>query len=105
MARSGNKTLVRWRPSVYNEYMGKTAVITARLDSDTLDALDGLAAVQDRTRAALIERAVKRFVREETEFRDFLSEGERAIDRGEFLTHDQMVTEIDRWKRARKSAS
>jgi predicted transcriptional regulator len=85
--------------------MSKTAVITARLDSETLDALDSLATAQDRTRAALIERAVKRFVREETEFREFLNEGERAIDRGEFLTHDQMVAAIDRWKRTRKSAS
>jgi len=84
--------------------MSKTAVITARLDTDTLDALDGLAAVQDRTRASLIERAVKRFVREETEFREFLGEGERAIDRGEFITQDQMVAEIDRWKRTRTSA-
>jgi len=91
--------------TVYIEYMSKTAVITARLDSETLDALDSLAAVQDRTRAALIERAVKRFVREETEFREFLSEGERAIDRGEFLTHDEMVAAVDRWKRTRKSAS
>ena len=93
------------RGSVYIEYVNKTAVITARLDTDTLDALDHLAAVQDRTRAALIERAVKRFVQEETEFRDFLVEGEQAIDRGEFLTHDQMVAEIERWKRSRKSAS
>ena len=85
--------------------MNKTAVITARLDTDTLDALDSLAAIQDRTRAALIERAVKRFVQEETEFRNFLTEGEQSIDRGEFLTHDQMVAEIDRWKRSRKSIS
>jgi len=97
--------LAQAKPHVYIAYVTKTAVITARLDTDTLDALDHLATVQDRTRAALIERAVKRFVQEETEFRDFLNEGERAIDRGEFFTHDQMVAEIDRWKRSRKNAS
>ncbi len=85
--------------------MNKPAVITARLDAETLGALDALAAVQDRTRAALIERAVKRFVREETEFRAFLQEGKDAIDRGEFLTHDQLVLEIGRWKQSRKSAA
>ena len=84
--------------------MSKTAVVTTRLDSDTLNALDMLATVQDRTRAALIERAVKRFVEEETAFRSFLNDGKAAIDRGEFIAHDDLVTDIERWKQSRKSA-
>ncbi len=39
-----------------------------------------------------------------SEFRRFLRVGERAIDRGESMTHDQLVIEIGRWKRSRKSA-
>ena len=70
--------------------MSKTAVITARIDEDTLQALDALAADQERTRAWLVGKAIKRYVEEETTFRAFIKEGEDAIDRGEFYTQEQM---------------
>jgi predicted transcriptional regulator len=85
--------------------MSQTTVVTARLDADTVQALDRLAQVQDRTRASLIERAVKRFVGEEHAFEAFLQEGADAIERGEFLTHETFVAEIARWKQSRKSAA
>jgi predicted transcriptional regulator len=85
--------------------MSQTTVVTARLDAETLRALDHLAGVQDRTRAALIERAIKRFVGEERAFEAFLQEGKDAIERGEFLTHEAFVAEIARWKQSRKSAA
>jgi predicted transcriptional regulator len=70
--------------------MSKTAVITARIDEDTLQALDALAADQERTRAWLVGKAIKRYVEEETTFRAFIKEGEDAIDRGEYYTQEQM---------------
>jgi len=70
--------------------MSKTAVITARVDEATLQSLDALAESQERTRAWLVAKAIKRYVEEETTFRAFIKEGEDAIDRGEYYTQEQM---------------
>ena len=70
--------------------MSKTAVITARVDEATLQSLDALAESQERTRAWLVAKAIKRYVEEETAFRAFIKEGEDAIDRGEYYTQEQM---------------
>ncbi|MEP7005914.1 MAG: ribbon-helix-helix protein, CopG family [Sphingomonas bacterium] len=70
--------------------MSKTAVITARVDEATLQSLDALAESQERTRAWLVAKAIKRYVEEETAFRAFIQEGEDAIDRGEYYTQEQM---------------
>ena len=84
--------------------MTKSAVITARIDQDTLASLDELAAMQERTRAWLVGKAIERFVREEHEQFAFLKEGEDAIDRGDYLTHDEMVAEVRQWKLSRQRA-
>ena len=70
--------------------MTKSAVITARLDEATLQSLDALAESQERTRAWLVAKAVKRYVKEETEFRAFVKTGEESIDRGDYFTQEQM---------------
>jgi predicted transcriptional regulator len=88
-----------------SDYMSKTAIVTARLDPETLESLDALATARERTRAWLVEKAVKRFVEEENEFDAFLKEGEDAIDRGDYLTHDEMMAEIRAWQRDRKTAA
>jgi predicted transcriptional regulator len=75
--------------------MSKTAVVTARIDPETLAGLDKLADHQDRSRAWLVAKAVERYVREESEFFAFIQEGEDAIARGDCVTHEQLVAEID----------
>ena len=85
--------------------MSKTTVITARIDPDTLASLDELAESQERTRAWVVAKAIKRYVKEETEFRAFIKEGEDAIERGEYLTHEEMIADIARWKRERRRAA
>ena len=85
--------------------MSKTAVITARLEEETLKALDALAESQERTRAWLVAKAVERYVREEVEFLAFIKEGEDAIDRGDYLTHEEMIADIKSWKLGRKRAA
>lgn len=72
----------------------KTSVITARLDPETLAGLDKLAEYHERSRAWLVAKAVKQYVKNETEFFAFLQEGEDAIERGEFLTHEELMAEI-----------
>ena len=68
----------------------KTSVVTARLDQETLDGLDKLAEYHERSRAWLVAKAIKQYVKEESEFFAFLKEGEDAIDRGDYLTQEEM---------------
>jgi predicted transcriptional regulator len=84
--------------------MSKTAVITARLDPDTFAGLDRLAAYYDRSRAWLVAKAVERYVQEEGQFFAFIQEGEDAIAAGDFVTHDQLVAEIDAMLADKKAA-
>ena len=67
-----------------------TTVVTARLDEETLAKLDQLAARQERTRAWIVAKAVKTYLDEEAAFRAFVQDGEDAIDRGDFLTQQEM---------------
>jgi len=84
--------------------MSKNHVITARIDDALLTDLDRLAAEQDRSRSWLVAAAVERYVREEIAFIDFLDEGEEAIERGDFVTHEALVAEIQAMK-AQKAAA
>jgi predicted transcriptional regulator len=70
--------------------MSKTAVITARIDNDTLARLEKLADAQERSRAWLVNKAVSKFVEEETAFLAFVQEGEDAINQGDFYSQDEM---------------
>ena len=72
----------------------QTSVVTARLDAETLAGLEKLAAYHDRSRAWLIAKAVKRYVKEEAEFFAFLQEGEDDFARGDYITHDELVARL-----------
>jgi len=84
--------------------MSKTSVITARLDEETLASLDRLSAAQERSRAWLIAKAVQCYVRGEIAFLDFVQQGTDEIERGDFLTHEELVAEIEA-ATARKNAA
>lgn len=70
--------------------MSKTSVITARVTQDIAASLDALAARVERSRAWLIAQAIEEYVKDYTEFLDFIKEGEDAIDRGDFYTQEEM---------------
>ena len=70
--------------------MKRTSVITTRVDEDTLLGLDRIGAYHERSRAWLIAKAVERYVKQESEFFAFLQEGEDAIDRGNYLTQEEL---------------
>ena len=80
--------------------MAKSTVVTTRLDPDTTQALDALAERLDRSRAWIVSKAVGAYVRQRTEFLDFIQEGEDAIDRGEFYTQEQMEEWVQSLRRA-----
>jgi predicted transcriptional regulator len=70
--------------------MSKTIVITGRLAEETSTKLDRLAARMERSRSWIVARAVEEFVLSETELMDSLDEAEREIERGEYLTQEEM---------------
>lgn len=82
----------------------KTSVVTARVDPGTLDDLDRLCAYQERSRSWLVAKAVKEYIKRESEFFAFLKEGEDAIERGEYVTHQELVAEIQAMRRQKNAA-
>jgi predicted transcriptional regulator len=74
--------------------MSKTAVVTARIDPETLSGLDKLAGYHERSRAWLVAKAVEQYVRDESAFIAFIKEGEDAIARGDYITHDELISRI-----------
>lgn len=76
-------------------------VITTRVDDKILAGLDQLSAAFDRPRSWLIAKAVKDFVAEETAFEAAMQEAEDSIDRGDFVTHDELIAEIEAMKQTK----
>ncbi len=71
--------------------MSKTSVITARVDDATLDLIDKVAKAQGRSRAWFVAQAVRAEAERLTEEIAFAQVGIDAIERGEYLTHEEMV--------------
>jgi predicted transcriptional regulator len=84
--------------------MTKPVVVTARIDGQLSADLDRLAAMRERSRAWLVEKAIAQFVREELEFRASLDEAEAEIERGDYLEHDEFMAEL-RAKFGRRQAA
>jgi predicted transcriptional regulator len=84
--------------------MTKRNVITARVDDDILAGLNQLSDYTDRSRAWLVAEAVRRYVEEEGAFFAFVREGEEAIDRGDFITHDQLTARLARFQKGKRAA-
>jgi predicted transcriptional regulator len=82
----------------------KTSIVTARLDNETLAGLDRLAEYHERSRAWLVAKAIKQYVKEESEFFAFLKGGEDAIERGDYLTHEELMAEIKGMRQQRDAA-
>ena len=74
--------------------MSKTAVITARVDAETLALVDKVAGAQGRSRSWFIAEAVRRVVESEADFLDFVQVGIDAIERGDVVPHEQVVANI-----------
>jgi predicted transcriptional regulator len=70
--------------------MSKSTVITSRIDPTLSAKLDELAGKLDRSRAWIAAKAIERYVTDQLEFLAFVQVGEDQIDRGEFLTQEEM---------------
>ncbi|WP_157220018.1 CopG family ribbon-helix-helix protein [Flavisphingomonas formosensis] len=74
--------------------MSKTAVITARLDVDTLALVDRIAGAHGRSRAWFAARAIRHAAEQEAELLEFLQKGIDAAESGDLIDHDAVFREI-----------
>lgn len=75
--------------------MSKSAVITARVNEETLQLVDRIASAQGRTRAWFVARAVQQFAEAESEYLAFVQEGIDALDNGDTVPHEEVMAELD----------
>ncbi len=74
--------------------MAKTAVITTRLDPETFDLVDRLAAAQGRSRADFAAEAIRRIAESEADFMAFMQVGIDATDRGELVSNEEVMARL-----------
>ena len=84
--------------------MSKNAVVTARIDEETLAIVDRLAVAQGRSRAWVVARAIEKEARVEAEFLDFVQEGIDDLDAGRKISHDELVARIAARRNSRQAA-
>ena len=80
--------------------MGKSAVITARIDEETLKLVDRVSRAHGRSRASFAAQAIRQIAEKEAELLAFVQEGIDAADRGELIPQE----EIERWFEQRAAA-
>jgi predicted transcriptional regulator len=83
--------------------MSKSAVVTARLDSETLALVDQVAKSRGRSRSWFVAKAVRQVAESEAEFLAFVSEGDEAIARGDVVSHSDVMAELDQMIEAHKA--
>jgi len=81
--------------------MSKTAVITARLDAETLALVDRIAASQGRSRSWFAAEAIRRAAETESDFMVFVQAGIDSADRGELTPQDQVFSQLRARRRQR----
>jgi predicted transcriptional regulator len=70
--------------------MSGTTVVTARIDRELSGQLDRLAERLDRSRAWVIQQAIRRYVDAELDLLDFIQVGIDAADRGDLVSQEDM---------------
>ncbi len=75
--------------------MSKTAVITARLDQETMDLVDRVSKARGRSRAWFAAQAIAQAARQEADFLAFVQEGIDDVETGNVVEHDAVMAELD----------
>ncbi len=68
--------------------------VSTRFDKDTIERLDELATGSGTTRSALIKEAVAGFLDYEIWFRAEVQKGLDELDRGEWVSHEEVLEDI-----------
>jgi predicted transcriptional regulator len=75
--------------------MGASMRITAELDTDTKAIVDSLAASKGITGAEFAAEAIRRVAESEADYRAFIQVGIDAADRGDVVSHEVVMAELD----------
>jgi predicted transcriptional regulator len=75
--------------------MSNTAVVTTRIDPDTLDLIDRITAARGQSRSKFVALAVREAALREAEFLDFVQQGIDELDRGEGIANAVVMAELD----------
>ncbi len=75
--------------------MTKHSVISARIDTETLDLVDKIVAEQGRSRAWFVAQAVRHAAEQEMRFAAFIQEGREDIAAGRTVDHVDVVKMMD----------
>lgn len=78
--------------------------VTVPLSLDMVAALDRLADRTERSQAAIMAEAIAGYVADQNAFHDSLDEADAEFERGEYITHEELVAQI-RARRQRKAAA
>ena len=78
------------------ECASKLAGMEVHLTPEQQNQLAELAAQRGRDADALAQEAISRYLAEEARFIDAVKLGEAALERGEYLTHEQVGKRLDR---------
>ena len=99
VATNANKlsTAIAIASDVYKVYKRSlaTAVITARLDAETLALVDKVSKAQGRSRSWFAARAIKRAAEAEAELQAFIQVGIDSADRGELTPYEDVEKLFD----------
>jgi predicted transcriptional regulator len=74
--------------------MTKSAVISARVDAETLALVDRVTKASGRSRAWFAAQAIRKAAEQEAEFQAFVQVGIDAADRGELVPHEEVMAEL-----------
>jgi predicted transcriptional regulator len=76
--------------------------ISFRADAEKIDALDSLAAAQDRPRSYLINEAISNYIQLHAYQDALVRKGLEDMRRGRVVSHEQVVKRLKRTVRARQ---
>lgn len=79
--------------------MPAETLMTVRLSTETLTAIEAAAARQGVSVEHFAGDLIQHFADEEARLSADIAEGRRQIAAGEYLTHEELIGEIQRWKR------
>ena len=82
--------------------MSSDKTISFRADADKIDALDSLAAAQDRPRSYLINEAIANYIELHAYQDALVRKGLEEMRKGSVVSHGEVVKRLKRAKRARR---
>ena len=85
--------------------MSDGAAVTVQVSVETLSAIETIAARRGISTERFASDVIRQVAEEEAALMADIAEGRRQIAAGDYLTHEELVAEIQRWKRERRRAA